>query len=304
VKSRYVSFLAFATVLVLLNLPFPASLRIRSSACGNTAPFHSAMRLLQRYAGNAWEAMGNRRRDVREVDRLRENLAQARYELASLEDLVAENRELRRLVDFRSRSRHHVILSEVLSRGGMGGWWQTLRIDKGRRHGVGVNMAVVDRNGLIGRTGGGSADDASGPGPGLALSDTTSDVLLITDPTSKIACMVGEAGYFGILRGAGTVFPFEPEMEMLAQPAAFEVEYIPRNAAVREGDEVVTAGTGGSVPRGIRIGFVRHVAQDASGLYLRAVVRPVANLRNPRHVFVVLHESRVAPSSLPAGAAP
>ncbi len=283
-RKRVILFL-FATALVLLNLPLPLSMWLRAAARDNAAPFHSGFRALLQHGALAAATLRDGRRHAREADRLREELANAQAKAADLAALKDENRELRQALGFQRRSAHRLVMCRVVSRGGMGGWWQTLRLDKGRAHGIGENMAVVTMDGLVGRTGGGQPRDG---GPGLVVSERASDVLLITDPGFKVACEIGEGGYFGIVSGAGPAVRGRPELDMLSEAAPFDMDFIPGGAVVKAGDRVVTSGLGGVIPSGLPVGFVREATADKSGLYLRAAIRPAADLRRLRHVFVVI----------------
>ncbi len=292
-KRRHIVFILLATVLVLLNLPIPASLGIRAAVRDNAAPFQTFLHVAIRHGRAGLNSMLYSRRAILDAEDLRETLANAHFQLARLEALEAENRELRQWLDFSRRQTYRLVMCQVVARGGMGGWWQTVRLDKGRDHGIGEAMAVITMDGLVGRTGGGRFRR---DGPGLIVADKTSDVLLITDPGCKVACEVGTGRFFGIASGTGSALRGPPELDMLSAAAPFDMDYIPGNAGVNAGDRVITSGRGGVIPPGIPVGTVRTVEMDASGLYQRATVTPAANLQRLKTVFVVVPDKR--PGSL------
>lgn len=288
-KRKHIVFILLATVLALLNLPLPASVGIRASVRDNAAPFQTLLLVAVRHGRAGLHAILDSRSAILETDDLREALANAHFQLARLDDLEADNRELRQRLDFSRRQTYRLVICQVVSRGGMGGWWQTVRLDKGRNHGIGEAMAVITMDGLVGRTGGGRFRR---DGPGLVVTDKTSDVLLITDPGCKVACEVGSGRFFGIASGTGPALRGPPELDMLSAAAPFDMDYIPGNAVVNAGDRVITSGRGGVIPPGIPVGTVRAVGMDASGLYQRATVTPAADLQRLNTVFVVVPDKR------------
>lgn len=293
-RSIIVVFLAVAVV--LLNLPLPASTGFRSSVRDNVAPFQTVLQALRRQTQAALISVWDGRRLALDLDHTREALANARFQLAETEAIEEENRELRRWLDFSRRHTYRLVMCRVVSRGGMGGWWQTIRIDKGRDHGIGENMAVITMDGLVGRTGAGRFAHS---GPGLVVSAKTSDVLLITDPGFKVATHIGKARHFGILSGSGPAWTGKPELALLSAPAPFDLDYMPSQAEIVAGDLVKTSGRGGIIPEGLIVGHVQSVALAPSGLYQRATVTPAANVRRLDYVFVVVPDA----SAPQAGAA-
>ena len=63
--------------------------------------------------------------------------------------------------------------------------------------------------------------------------------------------------------------------------------YLAPDADVRVGDEVLTAGTGGVYPKGLRVGLVSAVAEAPHPPEKIATVRPAAKLWRVEEVLVL-----------------
>jgi len=184
-------------------------------------------------------------------------------ELNTFKNLDEENRRLRRMLDFRRQEPRQMIPSEVMSRN-ISGWWSTVRIGKGANHGIRWNRAVISPDGLVGKT--------------LEVSHKTSEVILISDPACRVSARISRVNAFGVVSGNGA--------NAKGHPAA-RMDFINKDAEVREGDEVVSSGLGGVFPKGILIGYVEKVERDESGLYQSAQIIPRATVELLDYVFVI-----------------
>lgn len=127
---------------------------------------------------------------------------------------------------------------------------QTLLVDRGRRQGIAEAGLVVDAQGVVGRV--------------MEAQPATALVLLLTDPNSRIAALVERSRETGLLIGRGF-----SECQLI---------YLGLDADVKEGDKVVTAGLGGSVPKGLLLGTVTKVERLERSGASRATVKPSATL--------------------------
>ncbi|MBV8148954.1 MAG: rod shape-determining protein MreC [Candidatus Eremiobacteraeota bacterium] len=134
---------------------------------------------------------------------------------------------------------------------------QAVTIDKGSIAGVRRDDGVVDSNGAVGRV--------------AAVGPLSSEVVLVTDYTSRIPAVVRRGRWWGIARGNVT---------------SVRMEYIPEDAPLRTGDVIVT-GEGRSFRSGVPIGIVKLVERGDTTLYQTAVVTPVAALGALDRVVVV-----------------
>jgi rod shape-determining protein MreC len=272
-KRIYFGLLALL-VLIFLNLPFQASRRARGFLRDAFYPFERTLVAGGRRSRMLFDALGHKARLAAENERLVHELAEREFRILELQQIRRENESLRQQLGFAILSPRTLLLAEVTARGELGGWWQTIRINKGHRDGVLPDMAVITSEGLIGRT--------------LDVTSRSSEVLLIMDPNSKLSAKIDRNRVFGVMHGAGVRASGKAGVELLASARPAEIRYLPTNHEILAGDQVVTSGLGHVFPEGLPVGQVVSVRMHASGLYQVAEVRPFADLRSLQHVFVVL----------------
>ena len=130
-------------------------------------------------------------------------------------------------------------------------------LDRGSRDGVVRESALLDVAGVVGRV--------------IEVHSTTSLAMLVTDPNSRIACLVERSRESGLLVGTG---------ESLCR-----LLYLDLDADLVVTDRVVTAGLGGPFPKGIVLGMVVKVVRDERHARLTAWVRPAVKLNQLEEVL-------------------
>ena len=205
------------------------------------------------------------------VDRLR-------LEVARLESVATENRQLRAALGFSPPPNCRIVVCSVLSQGGSTGWQRQIRLGKGTREGVQTGDPVLVADGLAGRI--------------ESVTPHTADVLLLSDPNSRVACELdpppaGMEAVRGVLSGSGGRTAGEGELQLLYVIDPLRLRFLKRDVEIAPRTRVVTSGLGGIFPRGLLAGYVLESAIDPGGLYREAEVMPAADLDNLRTVFVL-----------------
>lgn len=272
-KTLFVCLVMLAIV-VLLNLPLPASMRVRANARDNMAPFQNVMSLLIRKTGAIFSHLSAAGRTAETVESKQREIDRLVYQVERLKALKQENAHLRRLLAFRDSSERKLLPAEIVGRGDTSGWWQSLRLGKGSADGVASNATVVAAGGLIGRT--------------TVVSEETCDVLLVTDPQFRVSGRLTRSKVLGIVGGGGVSLVGREAIEMLCAPEPCGMTYVPKHADVQIGDRVDTSGLGGVYPPGLPVGYVVSTNAHKSGLYLCATLRPVVDLATLKYAFVVV----------------
>lgn len=140
-----------------------------------------------------------------------------------------------------------------------------LRIDRGDKD-VQPGMPVIVGTGPVGRI-----DKVYGD---------YAEVVLISDPSSKIEIVLPRTGGRGLLVGNGRPDSY-----------ACKIEWLERNlkpqGLVAVGDEVVTSGLGASFPPGLVVGKVSKVHGD-DGMFQSVEVEPTVDVSRVRAVMVLL----------------
>ncbi len=276
-ENRYLVLILLGTFfLIILNLPDSVSGFFRGAFREGIAPYQQAVMKAWGGVRSGSVASGRVADWVREREVLAEEAQSLRAQVRRLELLERENQELRDLMGFRRRLGYRTAACDVIARDDGYGWWQTVRLDKGRADGLAENMAVITPDGLIGKT--------------MEVSEQTCDVLLISDRNFKVSVRFEGEGSYGILHGGGVSLRGRHSLGVVCSPIPFQVEYVRRDLEFKVGEVVTTSGLGGVFPPGLIVGRVIAQSADETGLFQRAEVVPAADLSKLRHVLVVLGE--------------
>ena len=148
-------------------------------------------------------------------------------------------------------------------------WYQTLTLNRGTNDGVAVNNPVIGEYGLVGKV--------------VAVTSSTSEVLLITDSEGQVSALVrGSTGSptFGIVQGTykkTSRLEAEGNLQMLFR----------RDDNVNVGDFVLSSGLGGVYPVDIPVGKVEQIQLDRSGLLKTAYITPLVDFDSLEEVYIV-----------------
>jgi rod shape-determining protein MreC len=204
-----------------------------------------------------------------ENDRLKDQVADLRDQLAREQTGRAESRELKSLDETLSGGiipdGTDPVTARVIGRSPTV-WYATVTIDKGSSDGVHVDDPVVAALGLAGKV--------------TQTTPNTAQVTLITDADSAVTARVSSSGATGVV---------EPDV---GNPNDLQLDYLERGTQIAEGDMVVTAGfsTGdlGSIfPPGIPIGRITQASIEEQQAYQRVHLEPFADLRDMTFVKVL-----------------
>ena len=194
--------------------------------------------------------------------RLRREVASLSMLRGDVERLETENARLRRALDYVAKAPEKWVAAEVLSSGGgAAGTRKTLRVGKGSLAGVKEGSLVVVPEGLVGRV--------------VSVTPHTSEVLLITDASLKVACEIKTASpekLYGILSGGS-------DDMLVLKHLTGAGKAVPRA-------RVLTSGRGGIFPSGIEVGTLLDVRRNAKGLAREAEVSPDVEYSTLEDVFI------------------
>jgi len=183
---------------------------------------------------------------LRDRERLQAELMRRQLEIARLQEALRKAHPaptLQALVGGRG------VLAQVIGRSTLP-TQQTALLDKGQGDGLTLDTLVIDPEGVVGRL--------------VELHLSSALVLLVTDPDSRIAALVERSRETGLLVGRS-----------LSQ---CELVYLDGQADVAIGDRIVTAGLGGTFPKGLPLGTVTRVGRDEEAAVTTAWVEPAARL--------------------------
>ena len=184
--------------------------------------------------------------------------------------LETRNRALQTLLDERPIQENKAIAAPLIGRSA-DHWWQQIVLGKGKQDGIGVGSVVRAPGGVVGRV--------------TQVSNHTSRVLLVTDPSSKIGVTISRSQRMGILRGLGGSYAI--------------VDFFQKDPDARIGDTVVTSSVSRLFPPGLPIGTIKSLKLEQTA-NPQAVIELSAPIGDLEWVSVYLDdqtsEAVVAPS--------
>jgi rod shape-determining protein MreC len=244
-----------AVLLVLSRLGHGAIEEMRHSFVALTGPVLEAASAPVAKARHAVERGRSYVALFDEMDRLKEQneaLKQWEWRAKLLERRVAHLRSLLNAVEEPGLQ----FASGRVIADARGPFVRSALINLGRQDGVRIGYAVINGDGLVGRT----VDTAA----------SVARVLLLNDLNSRIPVLVGPAGVRALVSGDNS--------------AELQLGFLPDDATLYSGDEVYTSGSDGVLPRGLRVGVVTGEAGSFR-------VRPYAELNALDSVSVLFFDT-------------
>lgn len=171
------------------------------------------------------------------------------------EELEKEINELKGLLEINNMLSDKVLVSANVVNRNIGFFYETVTINKGTSSGIEEGMAVIAKNGLIGKT--------------INVSNNFSEVALLTGETIgsiSVKIKSNETYAYGLLKS------YDEENNV------YKVEGISGTMDIKVGEMVTTTGLGDIFPSGILIGTVKNITTDHFELAKIIEVTPSVNV--------------------------
>ena len=199
-----------------------------------------------------------------QISDLEDQVARLEEQVREGEEAVQENALLRDLLDLRERRRDFVFESAKITARSTSNWRATLTLSKGEESGVQVGNCVVTSTGVL-------------VGVVSTVGSHYCEVSTVIDTSMEMGGVITRTNTAGVLEGDFA----------LMQEGKLRLGYLPDEAQLVAGDEVLTSGRGDVYPSGLVVGQVEAVFNDASGLNRYAVVVPEVDLDTLIEVFII-----------------
>jgi rod shape-determining protein MreC len=272
--ARHRPFFILAAVLVaqLLLLSFQITRNhdvrlIRVWAVALIDPFQRSLRGITDVSLRAWRTYRSLLRAHQENQELRTQLVVAQSQIQALSQQAAESLRLRAMLEFKNQLPLQTVAAEVIA-SSPGENSNAIFIGKGADAGLTPDLAVVTPDGVVGKT--------------IAVFAHSSQILLLTDPSSGVGVMLEKTHVQGVLKG---------ESQSLCL-----VRYIMNEEPVAAGEAVFTSGLDQVYPKGLLVGKV--VGTSAGSIYKNVEVRPAVDLSRLETVLVVLKPNSMQQQAL------
>lgn len=199
-----------------------------------------------------------------ENEALRRRIAQMEDQIREAEENARENDRLRQLLELPIQESVVQFVDARISSWEGSSWSSGFLINRGASHGLEAGMCVVDSYGYV-------------VGFLTEVGRNWAQVMTVLDPNSQIGTTISAAGYSGVAQGQ-----FD-----LMDKNQLRISYLDAEAVVRNGDEVLTVGSGDVYPAGLVVGYVKDVTLDASGVDKYALIDLASQLNELEQVFII-----------------
>ena len=244
--------------LVLLN-PKKVFDPVRGIFLGVAYPFQKTFYLLSEKTGNVFALLSSIGTLKDENEKLLRENGQLASQVAALTDEKKENDDLRKQLQLAPNKNYQLAAAMVIAQDprGAGSW---IMVDKGSGSGVETGMPVIVYDGiLIGRV--------------SEVYESSSKITLLTDASTSINATDLSTGAKGIITGEYGL--------------GLALNMVEQTEVLNQGDDVVTSGLGGRIPKGFLIGQVAQVKSSSDKLFQQALIIPRVKYSDLDTVFVV-----------------
>lgn len=228
------------------------------------APFQKVAAVVSGGVASLWEKYTSIDDVMAENETLKAENAELRQQMVDYDRVKAENQAYKALESIQSQRPEMSYLSSfVIGRDPLDSFYG-FTLDRGTLDGVAVNDAVVSDQGYL-------------LGMVVEAEPTSCKVMTVLHPNFNAAGVVSRTRENGILNGNTTY----------AADGLCTLTNLERSTETHAGDQVITTGLGGVFPPDLLVGTVQDVVPETSGKSSIAVVRPGADPRTAKHVFII-----------------
>ncbi len=230
-----------------------------------STPFRSASASVAGWMKDRYDKEFNYDQLAAENEALRQRVAELEQDAIAGQDAVRENERMKDLLGLAEQRPDLQYRDAEVVRGPSSNWTSDLTIDRGTLGGVEADDCVIDQYGhLVGI---------------VTRADLNSSVVTtILDPTLWVGGRVARTDEDAMLTGDFTLM-----LEGLTR-----LSYLPEDAKLVTGDQIITSGIGGIYPPGLAVGAIRSLVVEEDGITRYAQVEPAADLSGLRYVYVIV----------------
>ncbi len=194
---------------------------------------------------------------------LKEQVAQMQDDARAASSLIRENERLRQLLELKqAHEDYELVDGYIIARSSLD-WVNTLTINRGAAVGIQVGMCAITEHGEV-------VGLVSEVGPNYAVIKT------VLDSSLQISATISSTGYSGMVTG-GYATGLSDMLRM---------EYLPTAAQIRNGDEVVTAGST-VYPRNLILGHVVDAGLEENAIEKYAILQPAVDIDTLEQIFIL-----------------
>ena len=228
------------------------------------APFQRAAAAVSNGVSSLWEKYTNIDAILEENEKLTTENAELRGQMVDYDKLKAENEAYKALTNIQEQHPEMSYVSSfVIGRDPLDSFYG-FTLDKGSLDGVEANDAITSDEGYL-------------LGVVTEVGLTSCKVMTILHPSFNAAGVVSRTRDNGIITGSADY----------AAEGLCILSNLSRSTLTKANDQVITTGLGGVFPPDVLVGVVQELVPEASGKSTIAVLKPGADPRTVKHVFII-----------------
>lgn len=228
------------------------------------APFQRAAAAVSNGVSSLWEKYTNIDAILEENEKLTAENAELRGQMVDYDKLKAENEAYKALTNIQEQHPEMSYVSSfVIGRDPLDSFYG-FTLDKGSLDGVEANDAITSDEGYL-------------LGVVTEVDLTSCKVMTILHPSFNAAGVVSRTRDNGIITGSADY----------AAEGLCILSNLSRGTLTKANDQVITTGLGGVFPPDVLVGVVQELVPEASGKSTLAVIKPGADPRTVKHVFII-----------------
>ena len=228
------------------------------------APFQRAAAAVSNGVSSLWEKYTNIDAILEENEKLTTENAELRGQMVDYDKLKAENEAYKALTNIQEQHPEMSYVSSfVIGRDPLDSFYG-FTLDQGSLDGVEANEAITSDEGYL-------------LGVVTEVDLTSCKVMTILHPSFNAAGVVSRTRDNGIITGSADY----------AAEGLCILSNLSRSTLTKANDQVITTGLGGVFPPDVLVGVVQELVPEASGKSTIAVLKPGADPRTVKHVFII-----------------
>ena len=228
------------------------------------APFQRAAAAVSNGVSSLWEKYTNIDAILEENEKLTTENAELRGQMVDYDKLKAENEAYKALTNIQEQHPEMSYVSSfVIGRDPLDSFYG-FTLDQGSLDGVEANDAITSDEGYL-------------LGVVTEVELTSCKVMTILHPSFNAAGVVSRTRDNGIITGSADY----------AAEGLCVLSNLSRSTLTKANDQVITTGLGGVFPPDVLVGVVQELVPEASGKSTIAVLKPGADPRTVKHVFII-----------------
>lgn len=257
--TKLTFFSALAVFLMVADTRFRVTQPLRTVVATVLHPVERVLRVPVDAWNSAGDYLAGLQSAVSKESAARELLARQAERAAKVEQLEAENKRLRALLELRPQVNVRTLPAEILYEAS-DPFSRKVVIDRGSTHGVALASPVINESGVLGQV--------------TRVYPLSSEVTLLTDKDAAIPVLntrtQNRSAAYGTATGTG-----------------MELRFMASNADLQPGDVLNTSGVDGIYPPGIAVAKVLSVERKVDTGFARVMLEPVARSDGVRHILIL-----------------